>query len=281
MVVYWNPVWQRGASIHFGSPTVLRPFFHFVAAWRNYPCPITGSFLFAIFWLGFAEGIQDSRAAADLAGTAIFAFTGGLVSFRQFKPVHPAIAMVTGVVGGFLTAVGGGTVRTFLLGGGPDRLFWIDNGLYGIAIGLGVLLVLLWEPKVCMRCEACWDAADRVALAVFVPLGAEQALRWNANSALTPLVVAALFGFLTGAGGGVLRDLLRMRLPMACLTPYGWIAGLGAAFHFALFQAGVPLAWIVSGVVIYLLAEFMHQWDGRVGGLDDREKPPYGLIPLN
>lgn len=279
--MYWNPVRQSGASIHFGSPPALHPFFHFVAAWRDYPYPITGSVLFAVFWLGFAEGIQDSRAAADLAGTAIFAFTGSLVSYRQFKPVHPTIALVIGVVGGFLTAVGGGTVRTFLLGIEPDRLFWIDNGLYGMAIGLGVLLVLLWEPKVCVRCEACWDVADRIALAVFVPLGAEQALRWGANSALTLLAVATFFGFLTGAGGGMLRDLLRMRLPIACLTPYGWIAGLGAAFHFALFQTGVPSAWVVSGAVIYLLAEFMHRWDGRVGGFGDREKPPYGLIPLN
>ena len=51
--------------------------------------------------------------------------------------------------------------------------------------------------------------------------------------------------------------------------------------HFALFQAGVPLAWVVSGAVIYLLAEVLHQWDGRVRGLVDREGPPYSLVPLN
>lgn len=278
--MYRNPGRQRGASIYWGSTPELRPFFHFAAAWRDYPCPIIGSFLFAVFWLGFADGVQDSRTAADLAGTAIFAFTGGLVSFRQFKPAHPGIAWVAGVVGGFLTAVGGGTVRTFLLGLDPHHLFWISDCLYWIAIGLGLLLVLLWEPKICARCEACWDAADRMALAVFVPLGAEKALQGGGNSILTLLAVAAFFGFLTGAGGGVLRDLLRMRLPMACLTPYGWIAALGAAFHFALFQAGVPMAWVVSGAAIYLLAEAMHQWDGRMGGLGDREKPPYGLVPL-
>lgn len=120
-----------------------------------------------------------------------------------------------------------------------------------------------------------------MALAVFVPLGAEQALRWDAQSPLTLLAVAVFFGVLTGAGGGVLRDLLRMRLPTAFLTPYGWVAALGAAFHFALFQAGILLAWVVSGAVIYLLAESMHQWDGRVRGLVDREGPPYSLVPLN
>ena len=279
--MYQNPGRQRGASIELGSTPELRPFFPFAAAWRDYPCPIVGGLLFAVFWLGFAEGIQDARTAADLAGTAIFAFTGGLVSLRQFKPVHPGIAWVAGGVGGFLTAVGGGTVRTFWLGLDPHHLFWIGDSLYGLAIGLGVLLVWLWEPKICARCAAHWDAADRMALAVFVPLGAEQALLWGGNSTLTLMAVATGFGVLTGAGGGVLRDLLRIRLPMACLTPYGWIAGLGAAFHFALFQTGVPMAWVVSGAAIYLLAEAMHQWDGRVGGLGDRERPPYGLVPLN
>lgn len=263
MITYRNLNRQRGASVRFGSTKELRPFLHFAAAWRDYPCPVVGSFLFAAFWMGFAGSIEDSRAAADLAGTAIFAFTGGLVSFRQFKSVHPGIAWVAGVVGGFLTAVGGGTVRTFLLELGPHHLFWIGNGLYWIAIGLGLLLVLLWEPKICARCEAHWNAADRLALAVFAPLGAEQALRWGAQSPLTLVLMAAFFGFLTGAGGGVLRDLLRMRLPTALLTTYGWIAALGAAFHLCLFQAGVPMAWVVSAAVIYLLAESTHPWIWR------------------
>ena len=252
-----------------------------ITTWWDYPCPVVGSFLFAAFWMGFAGGVEGFRTAADLAGTAIFAFTGGLVSFRQFKPVSLGIALVAGITGGFLTAVGGGTLRTFLLGLGPDHLFWVENSLYVVAIALGLLLALLWEPRICIRCAAHWDAADRLALAVFAPLGAEKALLWGAESTLTLILVAAFLGFLTGAGGGVLRDLLRMRLPMALLTPYGWIAALGAAFHFALFQTGVPMAWVVSAAVIYLLAESMHQWDGKVCGLCDREGPPYCLIPIN
>ena len=261
--MYRNPSQERRATASARITNASRPFLHFAAAWRDYPCPVVGSFLFAAFWICFAGGIEGSRTAADLAGTAIFAFTGGLVSFRQFKPVNPGIALVAGVAGGFLTAVGGGTVRTFLLGSGPDPLFWVANGGYAVAIALGLLLVLLWEPQICVRCEAHWDAADRMALAVFAPLGAEQALRWGAQSTLTLILMAAFLGFLTGTGGGVLRDLLRIRLPVALLTPYGWIAALGAAFHLALFQTGVPMAWVVSAVVIYVLAEAMHQWDGR------------------
>lgn len=240
-----------------------RPFLRFATAWRDYPSPVVGSFLFVAFWMCFAGGIESARAAADLAGTAIFAFTGCLVSFRQFKSVGLGIALLAGVTGGFLTAVGGGTLRTFLLGSGPEHLFWVDDGLYVIAIVLGLLLVLLWEPKICARCEAHWNAADRLALAVFAPLGAEKALLWGTEPTLTLVLVAAFFGFLTGAGGGVCRDLLRRRPPTALWTTYGWIAALGATLHLFLFQAGVPMAWVVSAAVIYLLAEATHRWDWR------------------
>lgn len=238
-------------------------FFNFTTTWRDYPSPVVGSFLFVGLWVCFAEGIESTRAAADLAGTAIFAFTGCLVSFRQFKPVHSGAALLAGVTGGFLTAVGGGTLRTFILGLEPRDLFWVDNGLYLLAIVLGSLLALLWEPKICARCEAHWNAADRLALAVFAPLGAEKALLWGTEPTLTLVLVAAFFGFLTGAGGGVCRDLLRRRPPMALWTTYGWIAALGATLHLFLFQAGVPMAWVVSAVVIYLLAEATHRWDWR------------------
>ena len=261
--MYRNPGQERSAEVSSRIIKESRPFLHFTTAWRDYPCPIVGSFLFAAFWMGFAGGIESSRTAADLAGTAIFAFTGCLVCFRQFKPVGLGIALLAGVTGGFLTAVGGGTLRTFLLGLGPDHLFWVDNGRYGIAIGLGLLLATLWEPRICVRCEAHWNAADRMALAVFAPLGAEQALRWGAEPTLTLVLVAAFLGFLTGAGGGVCRDLLRMRPPTALWTPYGWIAALGAAFHLGLLQAGVPMAWVVSAAVIYLFAESTHRWEWR------------------
>lgn len=272
--MYQNPGSIRRRRVSIRLTQEFHPSFHFTT-WRYYPSPIIGSFLFVAFWSCFAGGVESSRTAADLAGTAIFAFTGGLVSFRQFKPVGLGIARVAGIIGGFLTAVGGGTLRTFLLGLGPYSLFWINNGLYWIAIALGSLLVLLWEPKVCVHCEAHWDAADRMALAVFAPLGAEQALLWGTESIHTLILMAAFFGFLTGAGGGVLRDLLRMKLPTGFVTPYGWIATLGAAFHLTLFQIGVPMAWVVSAAFIYLLAEAMHRWDGRSCAIRDWEGPPY------
>ena len=258
------------------TPSIIRKrrsTLRFNLVWRKYPSPMVGSCLFLAFWLFFEGQIQNPRMAADLAGTAIFTFTGGLVSFRQFKPVSPGAAVIAGVIGGFLTAVGGGTFRTLLLGLEPNCLFWITDRFYWIAIGQGLFLILLWEPKVCAQCEACWDVADRMALAVFAPLGAEKAVLWGAENTLSLIMMAAFFGFLTGAGGGALRDLMRIRLPMAFFTTYGWVAAFGGVFHLALLQSGVPMTWVVSAVVIYLIAESMHQWNGAYHGIGDKERP--------
>lgn len=144
--VYSVPTKEYRFSVHLPTQCI----------WRNYPSPVVGAFLFLALWICFAwNGVTSFRAAADLAGTAIFAFTGGLVSFRQFKRVSFWIALVTGITGGFITAVGGGTVRTtLLLGLELNNMFWIENHNYLTAIALGLLLAMFWEPKLCTRCEA-------------------------------------------------------------------------------------------------------------------------------
>lgn len=189
---------------------------------------------------------------------------GSLVSFRQFKRISFWIALAAGIAGGFITAVGGGTIRTLLLGLELNNLFWIENHNYLIAIALGLLLAMFWEPKLCACCEVHWDSADRIALAVFAPLGAEKAILLGTEPTLILVMVAASFGFLTGAGGGVFRDILRMQTPMAFFTTYGWTAALGATFHIILLQVGIPMAWVVSAAVIYLLAESTHKRDWRL-----------------
>ena len=84
VVMYQNSGQARRARAHSILTQEFRLFPHFTA-WRDYPCPVVGSFLFAAFWMVFAGGIESPRTAADLAGTVIFAFTGGL---RQFSSVQ-------------------------------------------------------------------------------------------------------------------------------------------------------------------------------------------------
>ena len=268
MCLYKNPSQIIGGESF--SPSVQKVFLisKLMTLWRNCPSPIAGACLFLAFCLCFiGSDIENFRTAADLAGTTIFTFTGSLVSFRQFKHSHLGVALLAGMVSGLVTAVGGGTVRTLLLESNLNSLFWIDNSDYLIAMIVGFFLTMLWEPRMCICCEEKWNAADRAALAIFAPLGAEKALLLGVQPTIILVTTAALFGFLTGTGGGVLRDLLRVRKPTALLTTYGWIAALGATFHIFLLRTGIQIAWVVSAIMIYLLAESTHQRDWRLRSL--------------
>ena len=271
MCLHQNTVRTRDGERDSTSDQDIFLFSTLTTLWRNCPSLITGACLFLTLCLCFIwwSEIENFRAAADLAGTTIFTFTGSLISFRQFKYTHPKVAFLAGIISGLITAVGGGTIRTLLLGLNFNSLFWVSNSDYLVAMIIGFLLSILWEPRMCVRCEANWNAADRAALAIFAPLGAEKALLLEVQSTITLVTTAALFGFLTGAGGGVFRDILRARKPTALFTTYGWIAWLGATFHILLLRAGIQMAWIVSAIMIYLLAESTHQRDWRLRSLSN------------
>lgn len=270
MCLHQNTVQTRDGERDSTSDQEIFLFSTLTTLWRNCPSLITGACLFLALCLCFIwSGIENFRAAADLAGTTIFTFTGSLIGFRQFKHMRIGMAFVAGGISGMITAVGGGTVRTLLLGLDFNDLFWVNNADYLIAMIIGFLLAMFWEPRMCVHCEENWNAADRAALAIFAPLGAEKALLLGVQPTSILVATAALFGFLTGAGGGVLRDILSVRKPMALFTIYGWIAGLGATFHILLLRAGIQMAWIVSAIMIYLLAESTHQRDWRLRSLCD------------
>lgn len=270
MCLHQNTVQTSDGERDSTSDQEIFLFSTLMTLWRNCPSLIAGAGLFLALCLCFIwSEIENFRAAADLAGTTIFTFTGSLIGFRQFKHMRIGMAFVTGGISGLITAVGGGTVRTLLLGLDFNDLFWVNNADYLIAIIIGFLLAMLWEPRMCARCEENWNAADRAALAIFAPLGAEKALLLGVQPTSTLVATAALFGFLTGAGGGVLRDILSVRKPMALFTTYGWIAGLGATFHILLLRAEIQMAWVVSATMIYLLAESTHQRDWRLRSLGD------------
>lgn len=151
--------------------------------WRNCPSLITGACLFLALCLCFIwSGIENFRAAADLAGTTIFTFTGSLIGFRQFKHMRIGMAFVAGGISGMITAVGGGTVRTLLLGLDFNDLFWVNNADYLIAMIIGfaghalgtqnVFIVKktgmqqtgqLWRFLPAGRKRYCWEYSQRAS----------------------------------------------------------------------------------------------------------------------
>ena len=128
-----------------------------------------------------------------LFAAAVFAVTGVLAAARQNMDV------LTFVVIGVVTAVGGGTLRDITL----DRpVFWLhDPPFLYVATGAAIA-TFFFEQKF----RATYNALlylDAVGTAVFTVLATERTI-----DAGFPAGVALVMGVITGIGGGLIRDLL-------------------------------------------------------------------------
>ncbi len=187
----------------------------------------------------------------DLFGTAIFAISGVLLAGRL--KMDPFGVVVLGSV----TAIGGGTIRDMTLGATP--VFWVINNTYLwiILITCVVTMLLVRRPK-----RLAWwvlPVCDAIGLAVFVGIGVEKALAYNASS-----MVAVIMGVITGCGGGIIRDVLAREVPMVLRSEvYATACILGGVchtvvLHFTQDHSAALLCGIVSTLLIRLAAIRWH-----------------------
>ncbi len=187
----------------------------------------------------------------DLFGTAIFAVSGVLLAGRLKMDPFGVIVL------GSVTAIGGGTIRDMALGATP--VFWITDTTYLWVIFITCLLtmILVRRPK-----RLAWwvlPVCDAIGLAVFVGIGVEKALAYNASG-----MVAVIMGVITGCGGGIIRDVLGREVPMVLRSEvYATACIIGGIFHTMAVSMGYDhstalLAGVISTLVIRLGAIRWH-----------------------
>jgi uncharacterized membrane protein YeiH len=187
----------------------------------------------------------------DLFGTAIFAISGVLLAGRLKMDPFGVIVL------GSVTAIGGGTIRDMALGATP--VFWVTDPIYLWVIFITCLLTMLivrrpkrlpwWVLPVC----------DAIGLAVFVGIGVEKALAYNASG-----MVAVIMGVITGCGGGIIRDVLAREVPMVLRSEvYATACIIGGIFHTTAIAMGYDhstalIACVSSTLIIRLGAIRWH-----------------------
>lgn len=180
----------------------------------------------------------------DYVGTFAFAISGiRLASAKHFDWFGAYVV-------GFVTAVGGGTLRDLLLGLPP---FWMQNVSYLVVSGFAFLFVVGLRKYV-IRLNNTFFIFDAIGLGLFTVVGVEKTL-----GAGFPLWVAVIMGTITGAAGGVLRDILINEEPLifrkeiyalACVfggLVYG--GGLAAGLSGATLQIVTALSVIAVRIV--------------------------------
>ena len=135
----------------------------------------------------------------EFVGTFAFAISGiRLASAKQFDWFG---AYVVGVA----TAVGGGTFRDMMLGVTP---FWMTDSIYLVCSALALLWVILFS-KYLIHLHNTFFVFDAIGLALFTVVGVQKTLDCG-----YPLWVAIIMGTMTGAAGGVIRDVFINEIPL-------------------------------------------------------------------
>ena len=136
----------------------------------------------------------------DLFGVLVFAISGVL------NAVEKKFDLVGSVVIGFVTALGGGTIRDLLIGETPVSWMKDLNYLYML---LPALLLCFFFRKYIMKLRRSFFLFDTIGIGVFTILGMQKTL----ETGLHP-VIAILMGVVSAVFGGVTRDVLTNEVPL-------------------------------------------------------------------
>ena len=106
---------------------------------------------------------------------------------------------------GLVTAIGGGTLRDILL---DIPVVWMHNWWYLAVTALSLLAVIIFKDHLVRRDKMLF-IFDSIGLAMFVVIGIDKTLAID-----YPMWVAMIMGIITGAFGGVIRDILINEEPL-------------------------------------------------------------------
>ena len=199
----------------------------------------------------------------EFIGTLAFAISGVRLSSTKHFDIFGAWIV------GMATAIGGGTIRDLMLGLNP---FWMTNGSYFICCALAVLAVGMFG-KYIIHHNYTWFIFDTIGLALFNVIGIEKTLALGHS-----FWVAITMGAVTGAGGGIIRDVLMNDVPLifrseiyalACVA--GGIAYV-VCLHMGLSVEISALLSAFSVILIRILAVKFHWQLPVLKGEDDSSK---------
>ena len=148
-----------------------------------------------------------------------------------------------GYVCGIAVAIGGGTIRDVILGKTP---FWMTSPFYMLCTALALVLVVTFAKWI-EPLKNAWFVFDTLGLALFTIAGIQKSVMFG-----QPYWVAIIMGCITGAAGGVIRDVLLNNEPVIFRKEIYAIASVigGVAYWIVIhLDNSIELAAIVSFAV--------------------------------
>lgn len=175
----------------------------------------------------------------DLLGTFAFAISG--IRFAASRDFDLFGAYVVGLI----TAIGGGTTRDLLLNVRP---FWMEEIRYLLVTGVALLMVFFFREKLLKIGKALF-VFDAVGLGLFTISGIEKSIELG-----MPVWVSLIMGMISGAVGGVIRDVVINETPMLFKKDLYALACLAGGLAYVLTQNlgswGILREIIAAGIIV-------------------------------
>ncbi len=164
----------------------------------------------------------------DLFGTAVFAISGVLTAIEK------RFDLVGSLIIGFVTAIGGGTLRDLLIGRSP--VGWLNDRNYFIIILLSYVVALVFRRQI-KRFQKSLFLFDTIGIGLFTILGIQIATEYQLNPE-----ICLVMGVISACFGGVIRDVLTNEIPL-------------------IFRKEIYMTACLVGGLVYLLLLRISDWD--------------------
>lgn len=135
----------------------------------------------------------------DLLGTMVFAISGAMAAMRHNIDIFGATFT------GFVTAIGGGSLRDIFL---DIRPVWVNDGNYLLAILLGVLIAIILNKQLFHLARTLF-LFDAMGIGFFTVVGVQKSLQYESSG-----IAAVVLGMFSAVMGGVTRDTLMNETPL-------------------------------------------------------------------
>lgn len=184
---------------------------------------------------------MDLLYIIDLIGVLVFSISGAMAATDREIDVFGAAFT------GFVTAIGGGSLRDVFLNTRPA---WVDDGNYLTAILAGVIIALLTHKSL-GKLRRTLFMFDAIGISFFTIVGLQKSLAADSSA-----IAAIVLGMFSAVMGGVTRDTLMNETPLIFRREVYATACLSGAILFivlANFGISENMNAFISASVIFLI----------------------------
>lgn len=187
------------------------------------------------------NSVEEILNIITVAGVFAFAISGALTAMEKKLDVFGVFIIA------FATAVGGGSLRDVIIAG--RTVFWIQEPIYTYLIIAATVFSIVFRKKLGYL-RITLSLFDTIGLALYTVIGVQIGIQSG-----LPGVSCIALGTITGAFGGVIRDILVNDVPLIFKKEiYATISILGGSIYYVLYYFHLEGIWIESVSIFIIIA---------------------------